>query len=174
MSRIAKKPITVPTGVELKILDHEIQVKGKKGAFVFPLHEAVNIEINGNLVQIRARDKAHPMVGTTCNLLKNMMTGVHDGFERKLVLVGVGYRAKTQGKILELSLGYSNPVQFPIPEGITIDTPSNTEIIVRGIDKQIVGETAAKIRAVRPPEYYKGKGVRYSDEKVVLKETKKK
>jgi len=174
MSRIAKKPIIVPTGVDLKILGHEIQVKGKKGAFIFPLHSAVEIEINDNLVQIRARGKVHPMVGTTCNILKNMIKGVHEGFERKLTLVGVGYRASVQGKDLELKVGHSHPDLFPIPEGITISTPSATEIIIQGIDKQIVGETAAKIRKVRPPEYYKGKGIRHSDEKVPLKDTKKK
>ncbi len=174
MSRIAKKPLIVPAGVELKQHDHEVHIKGKKGAFVFQLHEAVQLQIDGNAVLVRPKAANHPMVGTTCKLIGNMVKGVHEGFERKLSLVGVGYRAKIQGKILELSLGFSNPVEFPVPEGITIDVPSNTEIIIKGIDKHSVGETAAKIRDFRPPEYYKGKGVRYAEEVVNLKETKKK
>jgi large subunit ribosomal protein L6 len=123
---------------------------------------------------VRATAGVHPMIGTTCKLLSNMMTGVSKGFERKLTLVGVGYRAKIEGDILELSLGFSNPVRFPIPASISIKVPTNTEIIVSGIDKQIVGETAAKIRKFRPPECYKGKGVRYFGEVVKIKETKKK
>lgn len=174
MSRIAKKPLTVPAGVEFNVNNREVHVKGKKGVFTLPLDEAVTLEVEGNVIYVRPRKAAHPMVGTTCKLLSNMLTGVSDGFERKLQLVGVGYRAKTQGNLLELSLGFSNPVQFTIPAGITIETPSNTEIIIRGIDKQVVGETAAKIRKFRSPEPYKGKGVRYSDEVVKIKETKKK
>lgn len=174
MSRIAKKPLTVPKGVEFNVSNREVHVKGKKGVFTLPLHEAVTLEVEGNVIYVRARTAGHPMIGTTCKLLNNMLVGVSEGFERKLQLVGVGYRAKTQGNILELSLGFSNPVQFPIPEGITIDVPSNTEIIVKGSDKQKVGQVAAEIREFRPPEPYKGKGVRYSDEVVKIKETKKK
>ncbi len=174
MSRIARKPLIVPNGVELKLVEREVQIKGKKGHFTYQLHEAVKLEIEGNVVYVRASNKTHAMVGTTLKLLGNMVKGVFEGFERKLALVGVGYRAKTQGNSLELSLGFSNPVVFEIPAGISIEVPSNTEIVIRGIDKQIVGETAAKIRAIRPPEPYKGKGVRYADEKVIIKETKKK
>lgn len=174
MSRIAKKPLTVPKGVEFNINNREVHVKGKKGVFTLSLDEAVTLEVEGNLIYVRARKAVHPMVGTTCKLLSNMLTGVSEGFERKLQLFGVGYRAKTQGNTLELSLGFSNPVQFPIPEGITIDVPSNTEIIVKGSDRQKVGQVAAEIREFRPPEPYKGKGIRYSDEIVIIKETKKK
>ena len=174
MSRIAKKPLTVPKGVEFNVNNREVHVKGKKGVFTLSLDEAVMLEVEGNVIYVRAKKLPHPMVGTTCKLLANMMTGDSDGFERKLQLVGVGYRAKTQGKTLELSLGFSNPVLYPIPEGITIEVPSNTEIIVQGSDKQRVGKVAAEIREFRPPEPYKGKGVRYFGEKVVIKETKKK
>ena len=174
MSRIAKKPLIIPTGVELKLVEREVHIKGKKGTFTYQLHDAVELEIDGSTIQVRSKKKAHPMVGTTCKLLGNMVRGVHEGFETKLQLVGVGYRAKTQGKGLELSLGFSNPVQFDVPPNITVETPSNTEIVIKGIDKQIVGEVAAKIRAIRPPEPYKGKGVRRADEVVNLKETKKK
>lgn len=174
MSRIARKPLNIPAGVELKLVESEVHVKGKKGTFVYALHEAVVIELQDKAVMVRAKQKAHPMVGTTCKLLGNMIKGVSEGVERKLTLVGVGYRAKTQGNTLELSLGFSNPVSFEIPQGVIVETPSNTEIILKGIDKQLVGETAAKIRAIRPPEPYKGKGARYSDEVVNIKETKKK
>ncbi len=174
MSRIARKPLTLPTGVEFKVEAEEIHIKGKKGTFTYKLHKAVSIEVAGNVVSVRPRGSAHAMVGTTCKLLQNMVKGVHEGFERKLLLVGVGYRAKIQGKFLELSLGFSNPIQFEVPHGIVIETPSNTEIIIKGIDNRLVGETAAQIRAFRPPECYKGKGVRYAEEKVLLKETKKK
>ncbi|HXH54941.1 MAG TPA: 50S ribosomal protein L6 [Gammaproteobacteria bacterium] len=174
MSRIAKKPLTVPKGVEFNQNGRDVHIKGVKGAFKLSLDEAVTLDVEGNVIYVRAQTKVHPMVGTTCKLLGNMMTGVSEGFERKLTLVGVGYRAKIEGDILELSLGFSNPVRFPIPPGISIKVPTNTEIIVSGIDKQIVGETAAKIRKFRPPECYKGKGVRYSGEFVKIKETKKK
>jgi large subunit ribosomal protein L6 len=174
MSRLAKKPMTIPKGVELKINDDLIHAKGKKGELVHKIDKEVIVEIKDNLITIKPVAEMNAMVGTTCKLLGNIMHGVSEGFERKLTLVGVGYRAKTQGKILELSLGFSHPVQFEAPAGITIDTPSNTEIIIKGMDRQVVGETAAKIRAFRPPELYKGKGVRYSDEQVTLKEVKKK
>lgn len=174
MSRIAKKPIEIPSGVDIKLDGQLVTVKGKKGEFVYTIHDAVNVEIEDKTVLVRAKRARHPMVGTTTKLISNMIRGVHDGFERKLQLVGVGYRAKIQGEILELSLGFSHPVQFPVPKGITIEVPSNTEILIKGADIQVVGEVAAKIRAKRPPEPYKGKGVRYADEKVNIKETKKK
>ncbi|MBP9763888.1 MAG: 50S ribosomal protein L6 [Gammaproteobacteria bacterium] len=174
MSRIAKKPLTVPKGVEFNQNGRDVHIKGEKGAFKLSLDEAVTLQVEGNVISVRATAGVHPMIGTTCKLLSNMMTGVSKGFERKLTLVGVGYRAKIEGDILELSLGFSNPVRFPIPASISIKVPTNTEIIVSGIDKQIVGETAAKIRKFRPPECYKGKGVRYFGEVVKIKETKKK
>jgi len=174
MSRIARKPLNVPAGVDLTLGETELCIKGKKGTFVHQVHSAVSVTLEGNVVWVRAKDKAHPMVGTTRKLLANMVQGVSDGFESKLLLVGVGYRAKTQGNIIELSLGFYNPAMFTVPEGVTVETPTNTEIILRGIDRQLVGETAAKIRALRPPEPYKGKGIRYASEKVVIKETKKK
>lgn len=174
MSRIAKKPLNIPAGVQFSLNARELNIKGKLGAFCHQLHESVVVEVEGNVIWVKPKKDSHPMLGTTCQLIGNMLKGVHEGFERKLLLVGVGYRAKIQGKILELSLGFSNPVHFEIPAGVTIETPSNTEIVIKGIDKQIVGETAAKIRSKRPPEPYKGKGVRYSDEVIHLKETKKK
>lgn len=173
MSRIAKKPLTIPAGVEFKLIDGQAHAKGAKGALNLPVHEAVTLRVEGNVIFVDAKVK-HPMIATTARLLGNIFEGVSKGFERKLQLVGVGYRAKTQGNSLELSLGFSNPVIFPIPAGIVIETPSNTEIIIRGIEKQVVGEIAAKIRKFRPPECYKGKGIRYFGEKVAIKETKKK
>lgn len=174
MSRIAKKPLEIPSGVEFKQSGQTVTVKGKKGEFLQALHPAIELHIEGNLIYIKPKQQAHPMVGTTHKLLGNLIRGVNEGCERKLQLVGVGYRAKAQGRILELSLGFSNPVQYPIPQGITIDTPTNTDILVKGSDLQLVGEVAAQIRAIRPPEPYKGKGVRYADEVVNIKETKKK
>lgn len=174
MSRIAKKPLIIPKGVAFTQDGREVHIKGEKGAFKLSLDAAVTIVVEGNLISVGPTAGVHPMVGTTHKLIMNMLQGAHKEFERKLQLVGVGYRAKIEGEILELSLGFSNPVRFPIPAGISIQVPSNTEIIVRGIDKQIVGETAAKIRKFRPPECYKGKGVRYFGEVVKIKETKKK
>lgn len=174
MSRIARKPIEIPKGVDFNLQGQNITVKGKKGEFNYTVDNAVIVQVDNNFIMVTAKKARHPMVGTTTKLIRNMIQGVDKGFERKLVLVGVGYRAKVQGNTLELSLGFSHPVQFQMPEGITVEVPSNTEIIVKGSDVQAVGEIAAKIRAVRPPEPYKGKGVRYSDEKVDIKETKKK
>lgn len=174
MSRIARKPIQIPAGVDFKLAGNAVSVKGKKGEFHYALDDAVSVEVQGNVIHVRAKKSRHPMVGTTSKMLSNMIRGVNEGFEKKLNLVGVGYRAKVQGNVLELSLGFSHPVQYPVPKGITVEVPSNTEIIIKGADVQLVGEIAAKIRAVRPPEPYKGKGVRFSDEKVVIKETKKK
>lgn len=174
MSRIAKKPLEIPAGVNVTMNGNAVTVKGKKGEFNYNLDAAVEITLEGNVIYVKAKKDPHPMVGTTRKLLGNMVQGVNEGFEKKLQLVGVGYRAKIQGNLLELSLGFSHPVNFQIPKGITIESPTNTEIVIKGSDPQLVGEIAAKIRAVRPPEPYKGKGVRYLGEKVELKETKKK
>ncbi len=177
MSRIAKIPLEIPTGVEFKQAEGTVHVKGPKGALAYEISKAVVVSIEGNQVNVVANDssdEARCMVGTTRVLLGNMVKGVHTGFERALKLVGVGYRAKVQGKVLELSLGFSHPVNFAIPEGIVIETPSATDIVIKGFDKQKIGQVAANIRAYRPPEPYKGKGVRYADEVVILKETKKK
>lgn len=177
MSRIAKIPLTIPTGVEFKQTGNTVHVKGPKGALELRLVDSVAVKVEGNLVHVEEKlnyGQTVAMVGTTRILLGNMVKGVHTGFERALKLVGVGYRAKVAGKSLELSLGFSHPVNFAIPEGIVIETPSATDIVIKGHDKQKVGQVAANIRAYRPPEPYKGKGVRYANEVVVLKETKKK
>ncbi len=177
MSRVAKKPIELPKGVEFKDNDGEITVKGPKGALSLQLHPQVGIEQDDQSLQIAARSAAKnvvAMAGTTRALIANMATGVSEGFERKLQLVGVGYRAQVQGSNLNLTLGFSHPVSYPVPEGISIETPSQTEIVIKGIDKQRVGQVAAEIRQYRRPEPYKGKGVRYADERVVIKEAKKK
>lgn len=177
MSRIAKVPLNIPSGVEFKQANNKVHVKGPKGALDFVVSESVTVTVEGNAVSVAntpGYPEPNPMVGTTRIILGNMVKGVHTGFERGLRLVGVGYRAKVAGKNLELSLGFSHPVNYPIPEGITIETPSATDIVIKGFDKQKIGQVAAEIREFRPPEPYKGKGVRYSDEQVILKETKKK
>jgi large subunit ribosomal protein L6 len=177
MSRIAKKPVELPKGVELKESAGELSVKGPKGELQLSLNSEVAIKLEDNIVTFEAKSGsrfATAIAGTTRSLVNNMVVGVSDGFERKLELVGVGYRAKAQGKKLNLTLGFSHPVDYEAPEGITIETPSQTEVVVKGIDKQQVGQVAAEIRRYRPPEPYKGKGVRYADERVVLKEAKKK
>ncbi|HXH02827.1 MAG TPA: 50S ribosomal protein L6 [Candidatus Competibacteraceae bacterium] len=176
MSRVAKKPIVLPKGVDVTINERAVVVKGAKGSLQLNLHPAVRVVKEDNIVKVftNPANENRAMAGTTRALLNNMVTGVSAGFERKLTLVGVGYRAQAQGKILNLTLGFSHPVNFKVPDGITIETPSLTEILVKGMDKQLVGEVAAKIRAFRPPEPYKGKGVRYADEQIVLKEAKKK
>ena len=174
MSRIAKKPIALPKGVEVSSQPGSISVKGPKGTLsvVKPADIQVNIE-DGNAL-LSANDPAQiALTGTLRAIVANMVHGVSQGFERKLELVGVGYRAAAQGKDLNLSLGFSHPVVFKAPEGITITTPTQTEIVVAGADKQLVGEVAAKIRGFRPPEPYKGKGVKYSDEVIIRKEAKK-
>ena len=175
MSRIANKPITVPAGVEVNVTAASISVKGPKGSSSFVLHKGVVVAKEGNELKVSPRaitDDA--MAGTTRTLVNNMVTGVTQGFEKKLELVGVGYRAQAQGKVLNLTLGFSHPVVYPVPEGITIETPSQTEIVVKGVDKQKVGQVSAEIRSYRPPEPYKGKGVKYSNEKILRKEAKKK
>lgn len=177
MSRVASNPVTVPAGVDVKIDNGLVRVKGAKGELQHTLHPLVSIEQDGGQLRFSANDgsiQAKALSGTTRALLNNMVTGVSTGFEKKLTIIGVGYRAAVQGKNLNLILGFSHPVNFPIPEGITIECPSQTEIVVKGADKQRVGQVAAEIRAYRPPEPYKGKGVRYVDEHVVRKEAKKK
>jgi len=178
MSRIAKSPIELPSGVEVKLDGQNMNVKGGKGAFDYTIHNSVEVAQEGKTLTFKARsDKdrsAWAMAGTMRALTANMVKGVNEGFEKKLQLVGVGYRAKAQGNGINLTLGFSHPVVHELPDGITAETPSQTEIIIRGIDKQKVGQTAAEIRAYRPPEPYKGKGVKYADEQIVRKEAKKK
>lgn len=177
MSRVAKQPIPLPSGVNVAVAGQQITVKGSKGSMQLDLHPTVSLQQADNELQVQPQSEAaahRAMAGTMRSLLNNMVTGVSTGFERKLQLVGVGYRAQAQGKSLNLTLGFSHPVDFPAPDGIEIETPTQTEIVVRGIDKQQVGQVAAQIRAYRPPEPYKGKGVRYADEHVVRKEAKKK
>jgi large subunit ribosomal protein L6 len=177
MSRIAKNPVIVPAGVEVNLTTAAITVKGPMGSLTQVLTPKVRVSLADGALQVNAADEsrqAHAMSGTTRALLANLVQGVSKGFERKLTLVGVGYRAQAQGSKLSLSLGFSHPVEHAMPEGIKVETPSQTEIVIKGADKQKVGQVAADVRAYRPPEPYKGKGVRYVDEVVVLKETKKK
>jgi large subunit ribosomal protein L6 len=177
MSRIGKAPIRVPSGVDVTIAGQDVSVKGPKGNLTWTVHPHVAVAIEDGVVSVApANGEAEhwAMAGTTRALLSNMVTGVSAGFERKLTLVGVGYRAQAKGTVLNLSLGYSHPIDYPVPDGIEIETPAATEIVVRGADKQRVGQVAAEIRGFRPPEPYKGKGVRYADEQVMRKEAKKK
>lgn len=177
MSRVAKNPIELPSGVELNRDGADVQVKGGKGTMSLTLHDSVEMTVDGNVITFAGKDgcaDGWAKAGTMRALVGNMVTGVSAGFERKLELVGVGYRAQAKGTTLGLTLGFSHPVEYPVPEGITVETPTQTEILVKGSDKQKVGQVAAEIRAYRPPEPYKGKGVRYSDERVLRKETKKK
>ena len=177
MSRVAKNPVTVPAGVEVNFGTDALTVKGKNGALSLPLTGAVKVELNdGQLTFAAADDSKHSvaMSGTVRALVANMVKGVSEGFEKKLQLIGVGYRAQAQGKTLNLSLGFSHPVVYEMPEGVSVATPSQTEIVLTGADKQAVGQAAAEIRGYRPPEPYKGKGVRYVGEMVVMKEAKKK
>ena len=174
MSRVAKKPIAIAKGVELNVQPENVTVKGPKGSLSIAKPAGIEIQIENGVAQLSANDESLvALTGTLRAILANMVHGVSQGFERKLELVGVGYRAAMQGKDLSLSLGFSHPVVFVAPEGITIATPTQTEILVSGPDKQRVGEVAAKIRAFRPPEPYKGKGVKYSDETIIRKEAKK-
>ncbi|WP_348757750.1 50S ribosomal protein L6 [Candidatus Methylocalor cossyra] len=177
MSRVAKNPVKIPEGVEVSLQNREIQIEGRKGVvrgFIDPL-VTVNIDNNEINVKYDVRNRAQKAIaGTTRACLANMVEGVTKGYERKLVLVGVGYRAQATGKILTLNIGFSHAIDYSIPEGITIETPSQTEIIVRGCDKRQVGQIAADIRSYRAPEPYKGKGIRYADEVVEKKEAKKK
>ncbi|CAL7959391.1 50S ribosomal subunit protein L6 [Gammaproteobacteria bacterium] len=177
MSRVAKKPIVIPAGVEVSIHGSEVKIKGPKGTMQLHSQEMVGIKKENNEITFAPNEKVEnsgAISGTTRALLGNMVTGVTKGFERKLVLVGVGFKAQAQGKVLNLALGFSHPIKFSIPIGITIETPSQTEVIIKGIDRHMVGQVAAKIRDFRPPEPYKGKGVRYDGEVIVKKEGKKK
>lgn len=195
MSRVAKKPIPVPEGLKITISHNEIAVEGKKGALRLPLHPAVKIIHENGLLRFLPKDRSGEdeeggetgsggetwaMAGTLRALVANMIEGVTTGFERKLQLVGVGYKAKVEGRILDLSLGLSHPVRYAIPEGITIETPAQTDITIKGVNKELVGQVAANIRAYRRPEPYKGKGIRYvastgyPAEEIILKEVKKK
>jgi len=189
MSRVAKKPIIIPKGVQIEIQGQTLIAKGTKGQMTYHVHEALEVVLESDILKASLRESAksvpagtseakhriflNAMLGTTCAQLRNVVTGVSQGYERKLELKGVGYRAQVKGKFLDLSLGFSHPTNYPIPEGITIEMPSQTEIIIKGMDKQRVGQVAAEIRSIRPVEPYKGKGVRYFDEVVILKETKK-
>jgi large subunit ribosomal protein L6 len=179
MSRIAKLPVKLPQGVNATIAADAVTVKGAKGALSLPLADGVTVAQKDQTLVVsvadgKATSERIAAAGAARANLANMVTGVTRGFERKLELVGVGYRAAVQGKSLNLTLGFSHPVSFPVPEGISIETPSQTEIVVKGTDRQKVGQVAAVIRGYRPPEPYKGKGVRYSGEKIVMKEGKKK
>ena len=177
MSRIAKAPVTIPNGVDVQVDGNNVTVKGSKGLLMFNFDSSVSMEITDNVISMQWNKddkKATAQAGTARAIVNNMVTGVSAGFEKKLTLVGVGYRAQAKENILSLSLGFSHPVDFEVPAGVSVETPSQTEIVLKGSDKQLVGQVAAKIRAYRPPEPYKGKGVRYSDEHVARKEAKKK
>ena len=177
MSRIANKPVEIPSGVEISISGQSMSVKGKNGNLSMEVNEKVQFKQDGNVLKFSGKDGVDgsvAMAGTMRSLADNMVVGVCQGFEKKLELIGVGYRAQAQGNKLNLTLGFSHPVVYDVPEGISIETPSQTEIVVKGADKQRVGQVSADIRAYRPPEPYKGKGVRYSDERVIRKEAKKK
>ena len=177
MSRVAKAPITVPAGVEVTLAGQEVKVKGKSGELTRTINDAVVVTLEENVIKTLPREgfeDGWAQAGTARANINNMVIGAGKGYEKKLQLVGVGYRAAAKGKVLDLTLGFSHPVNFPVPEGITVETPSQTEIVVKGADKQLVGQVAANIRAYREPEPYKGKGVRYADEHVRRKEAKKK
>lgn len=175
MSRIARQPVEIPKGVDVKLQGRHLAMKGPVGEMSMDIHRDVNVEQKDDRINVVLDESGNSaMAGTMRALINNLVTGVSQGFERKLELVGVGYRAQARGKVLSLTLGFSHPVEYPVPEGIKIETPSQTEIIVRGTDKQKVGQVAAEIRAFRKPEPYKGKGIKYSDERVIRKEAKKK
>jgi len=178
MSRIGKQPVTVPSGVTVNVDDgNVVAVKGTKGQLNKKINPAVRIDVSDsvvNIVPIDQSKEANMHSGTARALINNMVVGVSQGFERKLQLVGVGYRAKSQGKALNLTLGFSHPISHSLPEGVTAETPSQTEIVLKSANKELLGKVAADIRNYRKPEAYKGKGVRYADEKVITKEAKKK
>ena len=177
MSRIANSPVDLPSGVEANIANGLISVKGSQGTLELALHEQVDIVNEDNQLKLKAKTDEKSSValaGTFRALVNNMVVGVSQGFEKKLTLIGVGYRAKAQGKTLNLVVGYSHPIDYDLPEGVTAETPSQTEIVIKGADKQLVGQVAAETREFRPPEPYKGKGIRYEDEYVYRKEAKKK
>ncbi|MDH5469766.1 MAG: 50S ribosomal protein L6 [Gammaproteobacteria bacterium] len=177
MSRVANQPVSVPSSVEIAENGQQVTVKGPKGTLEHTIHGLVQMERGDAELTFKARDEskaANALAGTTRAVINNLVIGASDGFEKKLELVGVGYRAQAKGAVLNLTLGFSHPVDYEVPEGVTVETPSQTEILIKGCDKQKVGQVAAEIRAYRPPEPYKGKGVRYADEVVVRKEAKKK
>jgi len=177
MSRIANNPVKLPSGVEVKLDGQSVSIKGGKGSLSMDVHPDVEIGQNEGRLTFKARNsskQAKALSGTTRALISNMVTGVSNGFERRLQLQGVGYRAQAQGRTLNLQLGFSHPVAYELPEGVTAETPSQTEIVVSGMDAQLVGQVSAEIRSFRPPEPYKGKGVRYANERVRRKEAKKK
>jgi len=177
MSRIANAPVSIPSGVELNLEGQNISVKGPKGELRIAAHELVSLHGEDGVFRVRAREQSQEAValaGTTRALVNNMVTGVTTGFEKRLQINGVGYRAQAQGNKLNLTLGFSHPVVYEVPQGVTAETPTQTEILVKGADKQQVGQVAAEIRSYRPPEPYKGKGIRYADEYVVRKQAKKK
>lgn len=177
MSRIGKLPVTIPAGVEVAMKDDLINVKGALGAMALALNPLVKVENQGGAMTfapVNDSREANAMSGTMRQLVNNMVNGVSKGFEKKLMLLGVGFKAQAQGAKLNLTVGYSHPVVIDMPAGIKVETPTPTEILIKGADRQRVGQIASEVRAVRPPEPYKGKGIRYSDEKVVIKETKKK
>jgi large subunit ribosomal protein L6 len=185
-SRVGRKPVAIPSGVEVKVTGQELAIKGPKGKFEVAIHPMVQVVVEGDVVNVKSNAEGGysrsgsgsklrlAIVGTTRAKIANMVHGVAHSFERKLLLVGVGYRAQAKGNVLNLTLGFSHPIDFKIPEGITIETPIQTEVLVKGNDKDLVGLVASKIRAYRGPEPYKGKGFRYADEVIVRKETKKK
>ena len=175
MSRIANAPVTLPSGVEATLSDTSIALKGSKGSLNLVLHHLVEVQRNDEILKVSAKDnsrEAGAMAGTFRSLIFNMVVGVNEGFQKKLELQGVGYRAKASGKSVNLTVGYSHPIDYKLPEGITAETPSQTEIVINGVDKQLVGQVAAELREVRPPEPYKGKGIRYKDEVVRRKQAK--
>jgi len=177
MSRIAKNPVSLPKGVEATLAVEALSIKGPLGTLTQPLRRDIGVEKDGDRLLFKSLNdsaEANAMSGTLRALVANMVLGVTKGFEKRLTLVGVGYRAQAQGDRLNLALGFSHPVVHTMPKGVKVETPSQTEIVIKGLDKQLVGQVAAEVRAYRPPEPYKGKGVRYSDEQVTLKETKKK
>jgi len=177
MSRIGKTPVNIPAGVEVSIAGEQVHVKGTGGTLSLACHALVQISNQNGQLSFTPADtsrQANAMTGTMRQLVNNMVVGVSAGFEKKLTLIGVGFRAAASGSKLNLSVGYSHPVNFDMPAGITVATPTPTEIVIKGANRQVVGQLAAEIRAVRPPEPYKGKGIRYANEKVVIKETKKK
>ena len=177
MSRVGKQPISIPRGVDVSIADQTVSIKGNKGSLTLELHPYIKVKQENGILYLSpiCQEGAYwAMCGTMRALVHNMVIGVTVGFEKRLQLVGVGYRVQAQGQRLSLSLGFSHPIEFSVPPGIIVETPSQSEIIVKGSDKQQVGEVAAKIRAYRPPEPYKGKGVRYAEERILMKEAKKK
>lgn len=177
MSRIGKMPVAIPAGVDISIQAGQISVKGTGGSLALNQNSLVSVTADAGVLSFKPANEsreANAMTGTMRQLVNNMVVGVTKGFEKKLSLIGVGYKAQAQGVKLNLTVGYSHPVNKEMPEGITVATPTPTEIVIKGADRQRVGQIAAEIRAIRPPEPYKGKGIRYSDEKIAIKETKKK